>query len=640
MNIKLVLKTAFRNLLRNKKRSQLIFFAVTGVVFFLVMMEGFAQFSYQGLQNRFSNSGIGQLQVGLEEAFQSAKPEDHRMTLENLNHLRDQLAPQMLTSRLVRFSGLVGTENGSEVFQGQGVDFPQFIKMSGSLHYLNQVDQLNSDDLILGASLARKLNVSPGSHVSLLVSMENGRTNVMDFTVKALVQTGSTELDAVTLYAPFDTVVNFERLTKADLIMLHGGDLKRLESLKALVKSIIPAEVGIRTWEDISSYYGSVKNLYSRILFMIKIVLGITAILSVSNSLLLSIQERKGELGMLRAIGVSKVQLFGIFGVEGLILGTLGAMGGVVLAELISILVKTAGGIPMPPPPGSSEGYHLNFILSFASILSSVIGAAFCGLFSAIYASKSQITIPVNQLLASLILVVMSGFSITPANASETPESILSKWDSLRQAQGGSYRLNATFELFDEKLTKKESVTYSVLANPKGSVAVSISDPVGQRMVILTQDAGEGMWMQTEGMRKAIRVSPGQRLLGQASNADVVNVEWARDYKGVSYINSVLTLIKKTENSAYSKIEIFWDPTKSVAKSANFYSESGKLLKSATFSYQVEAGKNRLSTTLISDAFNQKNKTKVSTSAAVKMELPNQFLNPDKMLQVLRKISL
>ncbi len=638
MNLKLIMKTAYRNLLRNRKRSQLIFFAVTGVVFFVVMMDGFAQFSYQGLQKRFSNSGIGQLQVGLDAAFKSAKPEDHRMSLEQMNSLRNTLSERMLTSRLVRFSGLVGTENGSEVFQGQGVDFSEFMKLSGALHYLGDVTDFKSDDLVLGESLAKKLNVGIGAHVSLLVSMENGRTNVMDYTVKALVQTGSTELDAVTLYASFDSVVSLLRLTKADLIMVHGGDLNRLPELRAFIASKISSVFAIRSWEEICSYYGSVKNLYSRILYMIKLVLAITAILSVSNSLLLSIQERKGELGMLRAIGVSKRQLLGIFGTEGVILGALGAMGGIFLAALTSLIVKVLGGIPMPPPPGSSEGYHLNFILSQTSIVSSVLGAAFCGFASAVYASRSQIAIPVNQLLASILIVALSGIGGTQAYATESPESILRKWDDLRQAESGTYRLNASFDLLDEMGAKKESVMYAVVVTPKGSVAVSVSDPVGQRMVILTQEGGDGMWMQTESMRKAIRVSPSQRLLGQASNADVVNVEWARDYKAFSFSNSVLTLVKKTENAAYAKVVIFWDGVK--AKSANYYSDSGKLLKTSQFEYQVVNGKNRLATTLISDAFNPKNKTRVSTSQAQKSELSDQFLNPDRVLQVVRKVGL
>ncbi|MGL1409580.1 outer membrane lipoprotein-sorting protein, partial [Vibrio parahaemolyticus] len=96
--------------------------------------------------------------------------------------------------------------------------------------------------------------------------------------------------------------------------------------------------------------------------------------------------------------------------------------------------------------------------------------------------------------------------------------------------------------------------------------------------------------------KSSIRLSPQQRLMGQASNGDVVTVNFARDYKaslaGEETIADAdrqnhecwrLDMTASSEGTTYARIE-YW-VAKATARpiKGKFYSDSGRLLKTAYY---------------------------------------------------------
>ena len=94
-------------------------------------------------------------------------------------------------------------------------------------------------------------------------------------------------------------------------------------------------------------------------------------VLSVANSVNMSVFERIGEFGTMRALGDRAGRVFRLIVTESALLGSIGAIlgvaGGVVLATAIS-----AVGIPMPPPPNGNVGYT-----AIIRIVPSVLAMAF-----------------------------------------------------------------------------------------------------------------------------------------------------------------------------------------------------------------------------------------------------------------------
>ncbi len=101
------------------------------------------------------------------------------------------------------------------------------------------------------------------------------------------------------------------------------------------------------------------------------------------------------------------------------------------------------------------------------------------------------------------------------------------------------------------------------------------------------------MWLTRPGLSKPIPISPRQRMSGQASNGDIAATNYAGDYdaqlNGSEALDGeacyVLDLKAKHKRATYDRIRYWVSVKRVVGIKAEFYSVSGKLLKSARFEY-------------------------------------------------------
>jgi putative ABC transport system permease protein len=111
--------------------------------------------------------------------------------------------------------------------------------------------------------------------------------------------------------------------------------------------------------------------LFERQFGVLRAIILLMLLLSVANTLNISVFERIGEFGTMRAFGVRGSRVFAAVLLEaavlGIIGGLLGAAAGVLLAALVS-----AVGIPMPPPPNANLGYTARIVVTPA-----LVGGAF-----------------------------------------------------------------------------------------------------------------------------------------------------------------------------------------------------------------------------------------------------------------------
>lgn len=101
------------------------------------------------------------------------------------------------------------------------------------------------------------------------------------------------------------------------------------------------------------------------------------------------------------------------------------------------------------------------------------------------------------------------------------------------------------------------------------------------------------MWLTRPGLSKPIPISPRQRMNGQASNGDIAATNYVGDYdallNGTETLDSetcyVLDLSAKHKRATYDRIRYWVSVKRVVGVKAEFYSVSGKLLKTAHFNY-------------------------------------------------------
>jgi len=155
--------------------------------------------------------------------------------------------------------------------------------------------------------------------------------------------------------------------------------------------------------------------------------------------------------------------------------------------------------------------------------------------------------------------------------------------------------------------------------------------------------SGNDLWFFDPSSKASIRLSPQQRLLGQAANGDVVTVNLALDYDarlaGEETVQDgerqsrrcdKLDLAARTRDVTYHRIEMWLDAASHRPVKARFYAESGQLLKSAYYRrYQAQLGVERPTETVIIDGLDARWVTVMRFSDYAWREVPEAWLQRD-----------
>ncbi len=191
----------------------------------------------------------------------------------------------------------------------------------------------------------------------LVANTATGGINAVEVKVRGLFATITKAYDDSALRVPIPMARQLMRVSGSDSYALL---LDRTESTDAVIDKLrrqLPGQaLEIVPWYQLADFYNKTAELFSRQVDVLRVIIAVIIVLSISNSMMMSVLERTGEIGTALALGTRRSQILRQFLVEGGSLGVfggvLGLIGGYAIARLVSVV-----GIPMPAPPGMAFGY-------------------------------------------------------------------------------------------------------------------------------------------------------------------------------------------------------------------------------------------------------------------------------------------
>ncbi|WP_051303513.1 outer membrane lipoprotein-sorting protein [Psychromonas aquimarina] len=192
-------------------------------------------------------------------------------------------------------------------------------------------------------------------------------------------------------------------------------------------------------------------------------------------------------------------------------------------------------------------------------------------------------------LVLALLTTQAGAQNTAPEYSQAQVKNWLIKADSYRQPFK-SGELKTSLTVYKEN-KQAESSSFFVQLNESGDSRVTMLDTrsKGQK-VLLTESA---MWLYIPRTRKAIRITPMQRLMGQASYGDVSSLSWQHEYqwdnspvieKQSNNTISICFRVQAARKSAtYRSINLCLDKDSLRPVNADFYLASGKLMKQAVY---------------------------------------------------------
>lgn len=398
------LKFAWLNTLRNRRRSLVtVSIAALGTAAILVA-GGFALSTYQGLSQMAARS-TGHLIIAKPEQFNRDEDVPLQHGLDNVGELRGRLLADPQVRQVlprVDFSGLISNGEKSTVMMAAGIDPDSEFAVKGPFLTVTAGEVLASGskeaEVMLGEGLARSLKAKPGSSLTLLASTTEGALNAMDVQVKGVFSTGVPDLDRRYIYTDIATA---QKLLNTQRVSSLGVFLSRMEMTDGARQRFAAAlpTLTVQTWLDQAYFYKSVKDLYNRIFGALGLIIGLIVVFVVTNAMAMAIIERTREIGTLRALGPLPGQLLRTLGLEGMVLGGVGAILGALVALAVTVFLLVVP-MEMPPPPGQSRGYPL--IISFDSTmyLATMLTMVTLTVLASVWVARKTVNMPVVDALA------------------------------------------------------------------------------------------------------------------------------------------------------------------------------------------------------------------------------------------------
>ena len=367
----IMLKLAFRNVLRQKSHTVMTLAAIMSGVAGLILAGGWVNDIFIQLSEALIHSQSGHLQVYREGFFTegSRLPEKYLITAPNSieQHIAANPDVASVMARL-NFSGLLNNGHSDLPIIGEGVEARQEALLGSSVSIIagRQLDDKDAFGILVGNGVAQALKIKPGDHVTLLANTLEGALNSTDLEVIGIFQSFSNDYDARAIKMPLSAAQGLIDTSSVNAIVISLKKTSDTDRVYAWLKnSIGPMGLEVRTWIELNDFYEKTVELYKGQFGVLQLIILIMILLSVANSVNMSIFERTGEFGTMMALGNRSFQVFHLIIVESILLGVIGVGLGLGLGVTLALIISAIG-IPMPPPPNANISYtaHIQIIPS------------------------------------------------------------------------------------------------------------------------------------------------------------------------------------------------------------------------------------------------------------------------------------
>ena len=353
---------AIRNLWKNRRRSVATLLAIAMGFAAVNLFSGYIHVVYQSLrEGAIRGEGLGHVTIAKRGFFErgSLNPEHYlfnQSELQRLSELVQQPDVALISPRL-SLSGLVSNGRISTIFiaEGESPDAANALRQLAA--DAPRLDQNKPDSGLLSQGLAEMLGVKVGGNLVVLSSTLSGQANALDLDVQGVWDTGVAATNDKAVKLPLSYV---QRLLDTDgasrVVVLLGNDAASADQFRAALLPRLAAagfDVEIKTWLELSAWYRQVKNLFDMIFVFLFSIVFVVVLMSIVNTLSMSVMERVREIGTLRALGMKKLGIVRLFAVEGGVHGAVGCGVGTGLSLFVASLINLAN-ISYTPPSSSN----------------------------------------------------------------------------------------------------------------------------------------------------------------------------------------------------------------------------------------------------------------------------------------------
>jgi outer membrane lipoprotein-sorting protein len=238
-----------------------------------------------------------------------------------------------------------------------------------------------------------------------------------------------------------------------------------------------------------------------------------------------------------------------------------------------------------------------------------------------------------NRVLGVLSLLA----SLGSATAATSVAELLKAADRYRTG-ADNMQVETVAQTFhrDGTLDKERRYTVFVQSGHKSLVLMRSPAEAGQKVLML----GDDFWLLLPGSQRPVRITPSQKLLGDASTGDIATLSWSEDYQGSVVGEQAcsdapqapvclrLSLQGTRKGLSYQRIELWLGRQRHEPVRAELYVQSDKLAKVAHFVMDKPGAPTQVAEMVLADRLSSHKETRVRYLSRQPRQVNENWLNP------------
>jgi len=349
---------ARKNLSRSKLRTSIsiiaIAIAIISVTFARGLINGMIESTYQNhIYYKAGHVRVIDNEYELKERILSLNHSVDGFSGEGASMMADKLKEVEGVTQVVpriKFGAVVIQEDELVRMLGWGIDPAEEIKFTQIDKDLSEgrMVQPGNREIVMGSGLMKKLNREVEDKVTLVYTTPYGSIKGSTLKIVGKIQSSLPLINDNVFYLPIEQAQEMlEMPGQVSELLLITPDYKNAGSvLPALTKLFAQEDKSnkyiLQIWDEVGELVALFKiaiNMYNFIYVFIIVLASFVLI----NTLIMIINERTREIGMMTALGLKSREILYLFVMEGVTIGAIGSFIGAILGGIITKMVSVTG---------------------------------------------------------------------------------------------------------------------------------------------------------------------------------------------------------------------------------------------------------------------------------------------------------
>lgn len=329
---------AYRDLVRNTRRTIITFVAIALGLTLVIFMNGLINGMLDGMLRDTIRLDSGHIQVRAESYEVVKTSLLWRDLLDEADELAAKAAamPEVkAVSPILWAGGVLGTASESSTVRVSGID-PTSALFDPIREGLRAGEFLSPDgrnEILIGQRLAKELGVDVGDRINLAVGNPDGLPEEGQFTIVGLINTGFPGIDNANVFVTLtqaQTITGSGDRASTVRILLHDD-----EDTETVVAALATPGATVLDWQELNEFLMTTMETGTAVYNILYAIIFLVVAVIIANTLLMSVFERTREMGILAALGMKGRQIMAMFLFEATILGLVGSIFGIILGAVL-----------------------------------------------------------------------------------------------------------------------------------------------------------------------------------------------------------------------------------------------------------------------------------------------------------------